>query len=312
MLYLRSFDVFDSFLCIFLAEVMSYHTHIPIYASSYCRLPWADKLAWLIIWAVHFWADLTLVTSPQIKEELLSHGVRRVDVWKKGIDAERFHPRFRDDGTRRLMTEGHPNDFLLVYIGRLGAEKRLRDIRPVLDRMPGARLCLVGGGPQEDDLRVHFAGTRTFFAGQLCGDDLSRAFASADAFIMPSDSETLGFVVLESMASGVPVVAAEAGGVPDLIEDRDTSFLVPAGDTDAFVERLEWLRDDKELRERMGKAGRASMQRFSWDESMRYLRDVQYELALVNFQSRITEKLLWYFREPGRQTSDSLDGLSLT
>lgn len=294
--------------------VMSYHTHIPVYAKSYVRMPWADSFAWMIIWVVHFWADLTLVTSPQIAEEFASHGIQRVEVWKKGIDTERFNPRFRDDDTRRWMSEGHPNDFLMVYIGRLGAEKRLKDIKPVLERMPGTRLCIVGGGPQERVLREHFAGTPTHFVGQLRGDELSRAFASADVFVMPSDSETLGFVVLESMASGVPVVAAEAGGVPDLIEDGATSFLVWPGDTDAFIERLKRLREDEELRKCMGKAAKASVQHFSWDESMKYLRDVQFQLALVNFQSRLIERLLRCCQgEPGagHYSDCSLDGLSL-
>mmetsp|Transcript_896 Transcript_896/g.2565 ORF Transcript_896/g.2565 Transcript_896/m.2565 type:complete len:297 (-) Transcript_896:410-1300(-) len=291
--------------------LMSYHTHIPVYAKSYIRMPWGDKLAWLLIWAIHFWADLTLVTSPQMKEELICHGIQRVEVWKKGIDTERFHPRFRDDSTRQWMTEGHPDEFLLVYIGRLGAEKRLKDIRPILDRIPGTRLCFVGGGPQERELREHFAGTPTFFAGQLSGEELSRAFASADAFVMPSDSETLGFVVLESMASGVPVVAAEAGGVPDLIENEATSFLVPPGDTSAFADRLDQLRNNKELRERMGEAGRMSMKRFSWDESMGHLRDVQYELLLVHFQSRITQRLMRCCRDLGSHTCDTLHDLCL-
>lgn len=73
-------------------------------------------------------------------------------------------------------------------------------------------------GPDADDLKEHFAGTKTVLTGVMTGEALSQAFASADVFVMPSDSETLGFVVLESMASGVPVVGADAGGIPDLIQ----------------------------------------------------------------------------------------------
>merc|ERR1711920_533449 len=167
----------------------------------------------------------------------------RVDVWRKGIDTVRFDPKFKSEEMRKKMTDGNPDDFTMVYVGRLGAEKRLKDIKPILERMPNARLCIVGGGPQAEELHEHFAGTNTVFTGQMSGDDLSSAFASADAFIMPSDSETLGFVVLEAMASGVPVVGANAGGIPNLIDDGKTSFLVETGNTDEMVDRLTKLQD---------------------------------------------------------------------
>lgn len=91
--------------------------------------------------------------------------------------------------------------------------------RRSINRNPKARLALVGTGPDADALQEHFKGTKTVMTGVMTGEALSQAFASADVFVMPSDSETLGFVVLESMASGVPVVGANAGGIPDLIDD---------------------------------------------------------------------------------------------
>ena len=102
---------------------------------------------------------------------------------------------------------------------------------------------------------------------------------------MPSDSETLGFVVLESMASGVPVVGANAGGIPDIIDDGETSFLVPPGDTDAFVDRLNKLRDEK-FRKTMSKNARKEAERWGWEAATSVLRNIQYEQALVNFHSR--------------------------
>lgn len=93
-------------------------------------------------------------------------------------------------------------------------------------RNPKARLALVGTGPDADALKEHFAGTKTVLTGLMTGEALSQAFASADVFVMPSDTETLGFVVLESMASGVPVVGADAGGIPDLIGDGKVCLCV--------------------------------------------------------------------------------------
>jgi sulfoquinovosyltransferase len=248
-------------------------------------IPRVENTCWDLLRYAHSRADLTLVTSPQMQEELRAHGIPRVEVWRKGIDTERFHPSFYNQAMRERMSDGHPNDFLMVYIGRLGAEKRLKDIKAMLQRMPKARLCIVGAGPQKEELEEYFKGEKCLFTGQLSGDDLSSAFASADAFVMPSDSETLGFVVLESMASGVPVVGAAAGGILDLIDDGKTSFFAQPGDTDGFVRRLTQLQDAK-FRKKMGKAARAEAERWGWEAATLHLRDVQYEKAVHNFHSR--------------------------
>jgi sulfoquinovosyltransferase len=265
---------------------MSYHTHLPSYGKNYLGfIPGVERICWELLRWAHARADLTLVTSPQMKQELSDNGIPRVEVWRKGIDTERFHPSFKAEDMRMKMSDGNPNDFLMVYVGRLGAEKRLKDIKGMLEKMPNARLCIVGKGPQEEELKEHFQGTNTVFTGQLSGDELSNAFASADAFVMPSDSETLGFVVLESMASGVPVVGAKAGGIPDLINDHKTGFLVKPGDTDGFVARLKQLQD-KKFRANMDKEARAEAERWGWEAATSVLRNIQYERAMINFHSR--------------------------
>ena len=292
------------FAAMFYARVMriplllSYHTHLPSYAKNYLSfMPGHEEFAWFLLRWVHSRVDLTLCTSPQMKAELEANGIPRVDVWRKGIDTIRFHPKFKTQETREMMTDGNPDDFTMVYVGRLGNEKRLKDIKPVLEKMgPNTRLCIVGGGPQAEELQEYFKGTNTVFTGQMSGDDLSSLFASADTFIMPSDSETLGFVVLESMASGVPVVGAAAGGLLNLIHDGEDGFLVETGDTDGYVEKLNLLRDEK-VRERMGKTARAEAEKWSWEAATSLLRNVQYEKAIVNFHSRAFNG----FGKPGTQ-----------
>ena len=269
--------------------VMSYHTHLPSYGKNYLSfIPGIEGFCWELLRFAHNRADLTLCTSPQMKQELVDNGIANVEVWRKGIDTERFNPTFRSDEMRLKMSDGNPDDFLMVYVGRLGAEKRLKDIKAWMEKMPNARFCIVGKGPQEDELKQWFKGTKTVFLGQLSGDDLSAAFASADAFCMPSDSETLGFVVLESMASGVPVVGARAGGIPDIINDQKTSFLCTPGDTDAYVQRLTQLQD-KAFRAKMGSAARAEAERWGWEAATSVLRNIQYTKALKNFRSRAFE-----------------------
>jgi len=267
--------------------VLSYHTHLPLYGRNYLGfIPGIEEFSWGLIRFAHTRADLTLVTSPQMKEEMEANGVPRVDVWRKGIDTVRFDPKFKSVEMRSKMTDGNPDDFLMVYVGRLGSEKRLKDIKAVLEKVPGARLCIVGKGPQEDELHEYFKDTSTVFTGQLSGDELSSAFASADTFIMPSDSETLGFVVLESMASGVPVIGCAAGGIPSLIDEGETGFLVPPGDTEGYTRCVQKLKENTKFRVEMGRKARKEAERWGWEAATSVLRNVQYEKALINFHSR--------------------------
>lgn len=275
--------------------VLSYHTHLPVYArnygdaSAFWRLFGADfnvAFAWKLIRFVHSAADLTLVTSPQIKEELERNGVERVAVWRKGIDTVRFDPKFKSSEMRSTLSGGHPAAPLLVYVGRLGVEKRLHDIKPLLLANPSFRLALVGTGPYEAELKEMFKGTNTVFTGQLSGDDLSAAFASGDCFVMPSDSETLGFVVLEAMASGVPVVGARAGGIPNLIAHGETSLLVNPADPDDLAAKVTRLLGDEPARQAMSRAARAEAEKWDWESATAHLRNVNYADAVANYKQR--------------------------
>jgi len=178
---------------------------------------------------------------------------------------------------------------LLLYVGRLAAEKRIEKIKTVLEHTPNADLCIVGTGPHEDFLRHYFANTSTVFLGELHGTELSQAYASADIFVFPSDSETLGFVVLEAMASEIPVVAANAGGLPNIIMDDantnatniNTGFLVDRDED--YTRFVRQLGEDKELRKRIASAGRRSAERWTWNASMAQLCDDHYKTAQRNF-----------------------------
>lgn len=288
--------------------MISYHTHIPVYARTYA--PWlgsfGEWISWTVIRQLHNCADLTVVTSPQMKEEFEDHGVQRVEVWSKGIDTEVFHPKYgakpwwtaqhaedKDaellEGAKAMrarLTGGSPESPLLIYVGRLGTEKRLRDVKAVLEKLPDAKLAIVGKGPDMEPLQAHFAGTSTVFTGLLSGVELSQAFAAADVFVMPSDSETLGFVVLESMASGVPVVGCNAGGIPSIIDQEETGFLFEAGDTEQLAGYVERLITDRPLAERMAAAARAEAERLGWEECTTKLREETYLQAVRNHRER--------------------------
>ena len=276
--------------------IMTYHTHLPVYARNYLGwFPFILPITWFTVKYIHQQADLTLVTSPQLKEEFEAHGIPRVEVWRKGIDTVSFNPKWKNDETRRLLTDGNPDDFLMVYIGRLGKEKRIEDLRAVLDQNPSVRLAIVGGGPYMKTLQEVFKGTKTVFTGTLSGQPLWEAFASGDVFCMPSDSETLGFVVLESLASGVPVIGARAGGIPDLIDEGDdtrTGYLVSPGDTEAMSSCMRELMADKEKLQSMGRRGRLEAERWSWEKATSVLRNEQYRAAMRRHRDVTSQRSL--------------------
>lgn len=125
------------------------------------------------------------------------------------------------------------------------------------------------------------------FTGMLHGEELSSAYASGDIFLMPSETETLGFVVLEAMASGIPVVAARAGGIPDIIsKDGVNGYLFEPGNLEDFHSKVEDLLESAELRARVGKAGRAEVERFEWSGATTTVRREYYGIAVYHFLKR--------------------------
>ena len=272
--------------------VISYHTHLPTYADRYVKIPglraFAVKLAeWYLPTALNF-ADLTLATSPQLQQQLRALGCRNVEVWRKGIDTDVFSSKFNESNIemRSIMTDGQPTRPLLLYVGRLGREKNINMIKDVLQRIPQARLAVVGAGPAEEELKEHFQGTDTVFMGLMSGEALSRAYAAADVFVMPSESETLGFVVLEAMASEVPAVGAAAGGIPNLVQDGVNGFLFRPGDVDDLTLKVRKLISDTRLRQKMGQMARAETLKWNWQSATSVLRNLQYTRAERNFEGR--------------------------
>jgi glycosyltransferase involved in cell wall biosynthesis len=257
----------------------SFHTDLTSY-SKHLNLWFLTPLSHSFLRDVHNQAHVNLCTSTQMVAEARSYGIRRVRLWRKAIDTEQYHPARRSQAMRERLTQGDSAAPLLVYVGRLSNEKRLEWLLEPLRRMPGVRLALVGSGPAEEHLRSVFAGTPTVFTGYLGGDDLAAAYASADVFAFPSDTETLGFVAMEAMASGVPVVGARAGGIPDVISDGVDGFLFTPGDADDLTGKLQRLLTDDALRRQFSLQARREMEKWSWEAATSGLVD-HYRKAIT-------------------------------
>ncbi|MEL6765403.1 MAG: glycosyltransferase, partial [Cyanobacteria bacterium J06607_6] len=221
---------------------------------------------------VHNQARVNLVTSTAMQSELSAHGVERVQVWQRGVDTELFRPALASRDMRDRLSQGHPDAPLLLYIGRLSAEKEVDRIKPVLEAIPEARLALVGDGPHREDLEKHFADTHTHFVGYLAGEELAAAYASADAFIFPSRTETLGLVLLEAMAAGCPVVAANAGGIPDIVTDGENGYLFDPKDDNGAIAATQHLLDRGAERELMSRNARIEAEKWGWNAATQQLQ----------------------------------------
>ncbi|GAA6618447.1 glycosyltransferase family 4 protein [Scytonema sp. NUACC26] len=252
--------------------VASYHTHLPQYLQHY-GLGMLEGLLWELLKTAHNQASLNLCTSTAMMEELASHGIERVYLWQRGVDTESFNPDNVCQQMRSRLSQNHPESPLLLYVGRLSAEKEIERIKPILEAIPEARLALVGDGPHRQTLEKYFAGTNTNFVGYLVGRELASAFASADAFIFPSRTETLGLVLLEAMAAGCPVVAARSGGIPDIVTDGVNGYLFePEADVQSAVTATIRLLEQKQERETIRQNARKEAERWGWAAATRQLQ----------------------------------------
>ncbi len=260
----------------------SFHTHVPRYVRHYGGA-FIEPVVWSYLRTLHNQAHLNLCPSTETLKDLRHHGFERVRWWKRGIDTQRFSPGPRDPAVRERLSGGRPDELLVVYVGRLSPEKRLETIRDPLFSVPGVRLAMVGGGPSEEQLKRHFRGTATTFPGYLRGNDLVAAYRAADVFLFPSTTETFGLVALEAMACGVPVIAANAGGVLDIITHGENGLLFDPERPEQIGALVGRLKDDPDLRHGLAQRGVLHARGRSWQATMDQLIEY-YRLATRVFQ----------------------------
>ncbi|MBW4520951.1 MAG: glycosyltransferase family 1 protein [Scytolyngbya sp. HA4215-MV1] len=265
--------------------VASYHTHLPEYLQHY-GLGMLEGLLWELLKAGHNQAELNLCTSTAMVQTLTTHGIERVSLWQRGVDTETFQPHLVSREMRSRLSQGHPDNPLLLYVGRLSAEKEIDRIKPVLQAIPNAHLALVGDGPYRQELQQHFEETPTHFVGYLQGAELASAFASADAFVFPSRTETLGLVLLEAMAAGCPVVAARSGGIPDIVEDGVNGYLFDPKDERGAIVATQRLLAQPEERETLRHNARREAERWGWAAATRQLQNYYQNILATRSFSR--------------------------
>ena len=250
--------------------VGSYHTELAAYAGLRSGDPALEMTAQMVVAAFYSQCRIVLSPSGAADEALAELGIGsdRVVRWDRGVDTGRFDPALRD-------ALSLPGELSVLYAGRISKEKNIDLLADAFtlahERDPRLHLVLAGGGPEQGRLAERL-GERATFLGWLEGTELAKAYASADAFCFPSETDTFGQVVLEAQASGIPVLAVDAGGPRELVSDGVDGFLRPA-QADALAQALLTLAGSAALRARFGRAARASVEQRTWQRALDRLGD---------------------------------------
>ncbi len=246
----------------------SYHTEIATYAGMRSKDSTLEALTRAGLSAFYTAPSAVLSPSPSADASVAALGAdpARIGRWERGVDLDRFDPAKAD-------RDAFPGEIKVLYAGRLTREKGVDLLAETFLRAhetdPRLHLLLAGGGPEEAELRERL-GERATFLGWLVGEDLPRAYASADAFLFCSSTDTYGQVILEAAASGLPIVAVAEGGPAALIENRHTGLLCRP-DADHLAGTLLQLASSPRLRRQLGEAGARAARERSWERSMAQL-----------------------------------------
>lgn len=245
--------------------ISTYTTNFGSYLN-YFKLDILSGITWEYFKWFHNQNALTLCPSQDAKQLLLEKGIKRVDIWGRGIDSNLYSPSKRSDELRRKFAA--KDKIMLLYVGRISAEKDmdiLFEAYRQIKRDYGSKTILViaGGGPMLEKFQSE--NKDAIFTGYVKGEKLAELYASADIFTFPSSTETLGNVVLEAMASGIPVVAADSGGVRENVIDGFNGLLCRPRDVQSYYSGIKMLIDNHALRLQMGKDARNYAIKKDWE-----------------------------------------------
>lgn len=253
--------------------VASYHTdltqHVPHYGLS-----WLTPVIWALLRTLHGRAAVNLATSGAAIANLAAHGIPDVQLWPRGIDLDRF-------GGRPIPRARARDRPVALYVGRLAGEKRLELLDGLADPRSGFDLVIVGDGPMRSELVRRFPPATTTFTGVLHGSALADAYAEADVFVFPSTSETLGLVLMEAIASGLPIVAADSPASRELLSDCPIARLFSADRPEQIVPLARQLAEHPPGEAELA-AVRRQAQSWRWSEATARLVECYDEAVAIS------------------------------
>ncbi|MDR6549915.1 glycosyltransferase family 1 protein [Paenibacillus qinlingensis] len=222
-----------------ISHVASYHTHFDQYLTYY-HMKAAVPLYWSYIKWFHHSCNATFAPSSDTIHTLQKQGIERLQLWTRGVDCLLYTPDKKNNQVRERYGITAPNLFL--YVGRIAPEKDIDTLSAIMKDLPDSMKAnvhwlIVGDGPQLQELREQ-APANVTFAGYKHGEELAQIYASADLFVFPSSTETFGNVVQEAMASGLPIVTANSGGVLEMVRHGENGVLCTPRHPQSFIQEI--------------------------------------------------------------------------
>ena len=259
----------------------SYHTNLSAYCE-YFGFSLLTKPMWYYNRFLHSQCALTFCPSLSTAAMLRLQGYSHLRIWPRGVDTTLFHPARRSEALRSawLAAREQPeNKRILLYVGRISWEKNLDLLVQAYQQVDTqhCHLVMVGEGPALTEIQQKLATYPVTYTGYLIGEALATAYASADIFTFPSHTETFGQVVLEAMASQLPIVGLLSEGVCDLVNDGQTGLLLNGHrlseeqKVNGYIENITQLITDQHLWHNMSHAALLEAQKYSWHEAMECL-----------------------------------------
>jgi phosphatidylinositol alpha 1,6-mannosyltransferase len=265
-----------------LPMVSSYHTDFSQYTRSY-GIGWLGGTVSSYLRRFHRRSRRVYTPSSISREQLLQLGVADVEVWGRAVDTELFHPGRRSQAMRAALGIG--SRFTFLYVGRLAPEKGVEHVmesfRMASELLPKGviHLILAGTGPREAALRAAAPPGVAFLGFLERRSRLPDLYANCDAFVFASVTETLGLVVLEAMASGLPVVAMPAGGVRDHLRDGHNGIACAENDVPAMARAMVRLAGDYGLSQRLSRGARRTAEGLDWAREVERLDQSYREIC---------------------------------
>ncbi len=264
-------------------HVASYHTHFDQYLEYY-NLQFLSTPLWNYMKWFHQSCDSILVPSSEVQTKLQEKGFQNVEIWSRGVDCNLFHPNQTIANVREQY--GIKEQYILLYAGRLAPEKDLDVLLETMEWIPPeirekVHWLIVGEGPYRKEMEKRTVGSVTF-TGWKSDKELAVLYAAADLFVFPSSTETFGNVVLEAMASALPIVAADAGGVKELVVHEGNGLLFPPRSGVDMKQAIVDLLNQPQHRVEYAKESRKLAISRSWNSTLDHLVNQYEKLADKN------------------------------
>jgi len=247
-----------------------YHTDFPQYIRILTDDNYLETMAWNYMHWFYNQLDTIFVNSEHYRRAWIERGIEpsKLAILPRGLDVETFRPQLRDDQFWNDRGKA-PEEIGILYVGRVSKEKDLDILAAAYEQLRKeglpVRLLLVGDGPYASEMRKQLPSA--IFTGYLKGETLARAYASADIFGFPSTTDTYGNVVVEAMATGIPVVVSNLGGPKELVDDGRNGLITRALDVTDFTNGLRQLVEDPAQRHSMGAIGRETVKDRNWQNA---------------------------------------------